>query len=212
MYIKWIVCQVKKDKKQQFSLAQDRWIKTVEADGFIAQVGGWDLKNNSEACIISFWNSEEQLEHFMDNLHDKIFDKNRQADTYNSINISHFVDRHNIKVEFDLLRNAIKMGTSLSVADCYLKSEKSVHFEKVLKEIWTPGMKRSEGVLGGLFAKSSNNNLRFLVSTFWNSIKNHNNYVLNMSPIYSNKATISNDMTKMKERVIILVDSWKIIK
>lgn len=28
MYIKWIVCQVQKDKKQQFSLAQDRWIKT----------------------------------------------------------------------------------------------------------------------------------------------------------------------------------------
>ena len=73
-------------------------------------------------------------------------------------------------------------------------------------------MKRSEGMLGGLFSKSSSNNLKFLVSTFWESIENHNNYMLNMSPVYSNKATVSNDMTKMKERVIILADSWKIIK
>ena len=211
MYIKWIVCDVKEGKKQEFTLAQDKWIKTADAEGFIAQVGGWDLKNNSEACIISFWDNKDFLENFMNDLHDTIFDKNKQADTYNSIDISHFVDRLNIEGRSDLLRNAIKTGKSLSIADCNLNSEKSVHFEKVLKEIWTPGKKRSEGMPEGIFSKSSNNNLRYLVLTFLNSIENQNNNVLNMLAAYGNKTTISDDITKMKERVIKLVDSWQII-
>jgi hypothetical protein len=141
-------------------------VKTAEAKGFIAQAGGWDLKNNSEACIISFWDKKDSLERFMNERHHTIFNKNKQANTYNSIAVSHFIDSLDIEARSDLLRNAIKTGKSLSIADCYLNSEKSVHFEKVLKEIWTPGMGRSEGIPGGIFSKSSENNLRYLLSTF----------------------------------------------
>lgn len=212
MYIKWMVCEVKEGKKQEFSLAQDTWVKTADAKGFIAQAGGWDLKNNSEACIISFWDSKNSLEHFMDDLHDTIFYKNKQADTYNWIAVSHFIDNLNIEGKSDILRNAIKTNKSLCIADCYLNSEKSVHFEKVMKEIWTPGMGRAEGIPGGIFSKSSNNNLRYLLSTFLDHMENNNNHLLNLLTVYGNKSVISDDITKMEERVIKLVDSWKIIK
>ena len=211
MYIKWIICDVKEDKKQEFTLAQDKWVKTADAEGFIAQVGGWDMKNNSEACIISFWKNKESLENFMNGLHDTIFDKNKQGDTYNSIVVSQFVDRLNIIGSKNLLKNVIKTVKSLSVADCYLNSEKNVYFEKVLKEIWTPGMKRSEGMPGGVFSKSSNNTLRCLVLTFFDRIGNHNSHLINKLNVCGNKEIIGDNLTKMEIRKIKLVDSWQII-
>jgi len=54
MYIKWIVCKVPTSKKKQFSIAQEKWNKMAKANGFIAQTGGWNLKNTNEACIIVF--------------------------------------------------------------------------------------------------------------------------------------------------------------
>ena len=212
MYIKWIVCDVKEDKKQEFTIAQNKWVKTADADGFIAQAGGWNLKNNSEACIISFWDNKASLENFMNDFHDTIFDKNKQADTYNSIDISHFIDSLSFEGRSDSLTNAIETGKTLKIIDCYLKQDKGVHFEEVQQEIWDPVIKKSVGLLGGIFSKASSNNFRYLISTFWDSIENHNNDVINMLPIYSKKAGLRDDITKIEGRAIKLVDSWKIIK
>jgi len=44
MYIKWIICTVLDNKKEEFSKAQEKWSKTSESDGFIAQTGGWNFK------------------------------------------------------------------------------------------------------------------------------------------------------------------------
>jgi heme-degrading monooxygenase HmoA len=210
MFIKWIVCEVKKGKKQEFSLAQEKWIKSTGADGFIAQAGGWNLKNKYEACIISFWNSKEQLEHFMDNLHDKIFDKNKQSETYNSITVNHFIGKLDMEGEAASILDAIQIATLLRVADCCLKPEKNAHFENVQKEIWIPGMKNSEGMLRGIFSKAVKNNARYLVSTFWNSLENHSYYVDNRLPKYKKRAGVGNDIESMTGRIIELVDSWKI--
>ena len=212
MFIKWIVCEVKKGKKQEFSLAQEKWIKSAEADGFIAQAGGWNLKNKYEACIISFWNSKEQLENFMGNLHDKIFDKNKQSETYNSIAVNHFIGKLDIERREASLSDAIQIGKLLRVTDCYLNPGKNVPFEKVQKEIWIPGMKNSEGMLIGIFSKASKNNVGYLVTSFWNSVENHNYYVANMLPKFKERTGVTNDMESTTGRIIELVDSWKIIK
>lgn len=68
--------------RKEFSASQEKWKDTTKADGFIAQAGGWNLLNLNEACIISFWKDRESLDWFMQNLHDEIFQNNKQAATY----------------------------------------------------------------------------------------------------------------------------------
>ncbi len=198
MYIKWIVCDVKKDKIQEFSLAQEKWIKTTSADGFIAQTGGWNLKNKTEACIISFWDSKEHLDYFMRDLHDKIFDKNKQNEAYNSIVVSHFNGKLSLKGKSTSLTNTIQISRFLRVSDCYLNPGKSEYFEKVQKEIWVSEMQNSKGMLNGVVSKEPKNNLRCLVSTFWESVENHNYYDDRILLNYLKKTGTGNDIRKIK--------------
>ena len=90
MYIKWIVCNVNPKNKNAFSIAQEAWKKTKNAKGFITQIGGWNINESHEACIVSFWKSKSALDNFMKEMHDVIFNKNNQIETYETITISRF--------------------------------------------------------------------------------------------------------------------------
>ena len=89
MFVKYILCTVKPKNKTAFSKAQDMWQKTKEAKGFIGQFGGWSLKNQNEAVILSFWQDKSSLDNFMAHWHDDIFHENRQQNTYETIKVSH---------------------------------------------------------------------------------------------------------------------------
>jgi hypothetical protein len=78
MDIKWIICTVKNNQKQAFSEIQQKWSLTANSNGFIGQIGGWNILNLNEACILSFWENKESLDAFMKNIHDKIFSNNRE--------------------------------------------------------------------------------------------------------------------------------------
>lgn len=86
MLFKWIVCSVSDDTKELFSLAQTKWAGLASIRGFIGQLGGWDLKSENEACILGIWQHAEAYNTFMDEHHDKIFQDNEQAKTYQAIN------------------------------------------------------------------------------------------------------------------------------
>jgi hypothetical protein len=90
MLIKWITCKVKSNNKSAFSIAQLQWSALNKIPGFIHQLGGWDLEDNSCACILAFWKDQESYTYFMDNIHDEIFESNKQVKTYDSISISLF--------------------------------------------------------------------------------------------------------------------------
>ncbi|MEJ2617523.1 MAG: DUF4937 domain-containing protein, partial [Ignavibacteriaceae bacterium] len=172
MYIKWIVCKVKENERQNFSKAQEKWERSSEADGFVAQTGGWNLINNNEACIISFWKSKKFLEVFMKDMHDEIAKDNKQVNTYNEIFVEHFTSIFNMEGKAATLIEAVKHGNLLRIADCIIEPGKVKHFENMQSEIWLPGMRESKGMLGGTFSKNENNYLRYLVSTLWDNIKN----------------------------------------
>ncbi len=212
MYIKWIECEVNEDQKEKFSDAQEKWDETKEADGFIAQAGGWNLKNENEACIISFWESEKYLDSFMKILHDKIFNSNKQAETYNKISINYFNEVLSMEGETGLLKAAVKNSELLRTADCYVKQDNTNHFEKVQREVWLPGVHDSEGMLGGMFSRDNKNNFRYFVSTFWDSIINHTKYTQDNLPDLKLKAGVDGDTTKVIGRNILLVDSWRVSK
>ena len=212
MYVKWIVCSIRKGLRKEFSNAQEKWIETQKAEGFVGQVGGWDINNENDACIISFWENRKSLEFFMRNIHDKIFYGNKQSEIYESISVVYFENILEIKGSSYSLTEAIKHGKLLSISDCSLNYRKADHFEKIQKAIWLPRIKKSNGMLGGLFSKTEIGIPRYLVSTFWDSIKNHNNYVKNKLPIFRAEIKVDKDIDIMIGKQVLLIDSWRIIK
>ena len=208
MYIKWIVCDVKSDMRNKFSASQEKWKDTTKAEGFIAQAGGWNLLNLNEACIISFWKNKKSLDWFMQNLHDKIFNNNKQAVSYKAINVGYFDKVLNMEGEVNSLTKAVEKSKLLRIADCEVKPDKAEHFVNMQKEVWLPGMRQAKGMLGGIFSK---NNLRYLVSTFWDNKENHTKYTEDLLPGLKVKSNVADDIINIVGMKILLVDSWKVI-
>jgi heme-degrading monooxygenase HmoA len=197
--------------KEKFSFAQKNWIRLKNAKGFIAQAGGWNLNDETEACIISFWESEDALKYFMNNLHDQIVNENKQDQFYNSITVEHFNIFQMMDEESPSLNEAISNAKLLRIADCNVKDNKIKYFEEVQKDIWKPGMRTANGMLGGCFSKSENDANKYLVSTFWNSLDNHTYYVKKILPGLREKADAANDLDRITGKQILLVNSWNII-
>ncbi|KAA3628469.1 MAG: DUF4937 domain-containing protein [Bacteroidetes bacterium] len=211
MFIKWIICDVLAENKIAFSNAQEQWAFTASAEGFIAQAGGWNLNNKSEACIIAFWKSEDHLKQFMKKLHDEIFFGSQQGDTYESIQVAHFETQLTMEGSCYSLVEAVQNAGFLRVADCKVKSEKLTHFEKVQQEIWLPAMKSAKGMLGGKFSKSETDQQRYLVTTFWDTLDNHSIYSQNILPDCKRKSEVADDTEHVSGKLVELEHSWKVI-
>ncbi|MEE9430030.1 MAG: YdbC family protein [Melioribacteraceae bacterium] len=211
MYLKWIVCEVENEFKSAFSEAQEKWFETKKTKGFMGQIGGWNLQYPTEACILSFWEDKNSLNYFMENIHYEIFNNNKQEKTYKSIYVNYFNLKFNMPgSEIDFARR-IKTATFLRIADCKVKPEKVNHFEEVQKSIWLPGMRKTKGMLGGEFSISEKEMSRYLVSTFWDSEKNHAQYVKNNLSILQNKSDVENDLLNITGKQILLENSWRVI-
>lgn len=212
MYIKWIVCEVPIAKKEKFSKAQEKWNKTVESKGFIAQTGGWNLKNTNEACIIAFWENKESLLYFMKHFHDAIFLDNKQVNTYSSITVSYFNSLMNMEGESKNIIETLHNSKFIRIADCTVKEGQTNHFEEVQKSIWIPSMKKATGMLGGKFSINEQNKLNYLVHSFWASKKQHQNYVQNQLPLNQKSAYISNDLDTISGKFIEIEEKWTVFK
>ena len=153
MFIKLIICDVKKNRVNEFSIAQEKWEKTSDSKGFIMQAGGWDLRHANTACIISFWETKNALLSFMENLHDEIFEAADQVQTYKSIAANYFNKIMFMEGE-SRPENYVEKGRLLRIADCCVKPDRVKHFEEAQKKIWLPGMRKSKGMIGGIFLKN----------------------------------------------------------
>ena len=212
MYVKWIVCDIKNNYEKEFSLAQEQWIETRYAPGFIGQVGGRDLKNKKTACIISFWEKENFLKLFMKNMHNKIFLNNRQSEYYTSIHVDHFNSLFEMTGNFGSFTDALNSMNLLRIEDYKVVQDRAVHFEMVQKKVSFPELQKVKGNLGGNIAKALNDSSRYLLSTFWDAIENENNQPKQELVGYKAIADLKNDIEQVIVRQILLVDSWKIIK
>lgn len=123
MYLKYIICDVKKDKINEFSLAQEQWSQSAVAEGFVAQLGGWNTNNQKEACILSFWEHPKYLENFMANFHDQISENNQQKETYNSIQIKHF--QLKTKLNKEAIVEMVENSRNLFIVDYLFQSKLS---------------------------------------------------------------------------------------
>ena len=191
MYLKWIVCDVKKEKIRDFSIAQEKWNQTATAEGFVAQLGGWNINNSSEACILSIWEHQKYLDKFMRDLHDKIFENNKQLETYNSIQVDYFnTEFHLDKKE---MIKVIKENYELFVSDYIIKPDRVENFRKIQKNYLI-----SENQSQTIILNFKNDPLRFLTLSF--SDKNGNEEI-----------DLQNTIDKIVNKTILLVNTWKVL-
>ncbi len=191
MLIKWIICIVEDHKKQAFSYAQEKWSETEKSNGFIAQVGGWDLKNKNEACIISLWESRKSLNNFMTNTHDTIFNRIKQDKTYTTIEVKYFDSANSISDNYELLKEEIKDSKYLRIETLKVSKDEIEDFKKA-------EINHSTAIPGKEISKSTTNKEEYIISTFCNNVEN-------------NIIHINNNFNQISKRNILLVDLWRII-
>jgi len=201
---------VEESQKKNFSKAQKQWKIMQNTPGFIAQIGGFNLKTTNEACIVSFWKDKNSLQYFMDNIHDEIFLDNKQSASYSSIFVNYYTQLFTMDAEHSDFNNCILNGTILRVAECETNQEDKIQFIEDQKNSWKPGMKNVKGMLGGQFATKVDTN-QFIVFTFWDNLINHTHYVKYQLPLLKKKAISVNQLLKLEGKIVELIDSWKII-
>lgn len=211
MYIKWIVCQVKPQTKEAFSVAQQKWNELQESKGLIGQVGGWNKKKQHEACIISFWEDKAAVDRFMANDHDRIFLKTRQAEYYEEISVVYYEAKMMMRGNEGNMLGALNRGQFLRIADCEVKPGKIEDFERMQKQVWIPGMQSAKGMLGGRFSQAELETSRYLVATFWEDEKDHREYVNAVLPDLRRKANAETTISQLEGKGLVLEESWKVI-
>ncbi|USN48514.1 MAG: YdbC family protein [Pseudobdellovibrionaceae bacterium] len=209
MLIKWIVCKVIPEHRTSFSKAQEAWQELSDVDGFIAQFGGWDLKNSGDACILGLWKDKESYDQFMNHVHDNVFETNSQENTYESISVGLFDTVLDMPGLHSNLVTSLCDGKYLRVADCKVKPDHVDHFVAVQREIWIPEMAKAKGMIGGNFNRSPCED-RFIVTTLWTEQKLHDEYSKNIVPSLREKANVSNDLIHMTGRFVLLEPTWEV--
>jgi hypothetical protein len=211
MLIKWIVCEVAESSKERFSDAQQQWAEVAGLDGFLGQVGGWDVKTPGHACHVALWDSLEQYQTFMAGAHDAIVRKNAQADTYDAIAVALFEAVWEMPGQGGDLARALALGTVLRVADCAVRDDRRGHFLEVQRSVWIPGMAQAEGMLGGVFSQLRAANTRYLVATFWGDREAHARYVSECLPRLRAQAEVERDVEPLDAHLVQLEPSWRVL-
>src|SRR5947208_2527538 len=86
MLFKLIVATVPEDLRTKFSASQaSAWSGLDSVPGFLAQVGGWEIQEESLAVIVAYWKNEQLYADFMRQQHDSFAD--HQRETYSALKV-----------------------------------------------------------------------------------------------------------------------------
>ena len=211
MLLKWIVCTVPDEKKDRFSRAQGQWSALKNVDGFLGQLGGWNLNEPSQACIIAFWQDAARYRRFMSDVHDTIVDRSRQDDTYAACSVAIAEPVMDIPGSVPTILGALAAGGLLRVADCTLRDGRQAHFLEVQREVWNPAMGQAEGMLAGVFNRIDDGPERYLVVSLWRNKAAHAAYVENMVPALRTRSGVEEDVAKLTGSIVYLEDAWRVL-
>jgi len=201
MLIKWIVCDVPADKRAAFSEAQAAWSALSGAPGFLGQLGGWD--GEGRACIAGLWAYRAAYRHFMEHLHDDIFDGNAQAGTYTASRVTLFESVMDVGAAL-----AGASGSTLRVADCQVGEGREARFVEMQQTVWNPGMGGAPGMMGGVFSHGGAR--RYLVLSRWRDEAAHERYRAERFPALRSRAGATQDLEAVAGHVVDLEPAWSV--
>lgn len=184
---------------------------TSEVPGFIGQIGGWDERDQTSACILSLWKDQESYIHFMHELHDQIEKDSKQSSAYNLRVVDFFNPIDSFSGTSLNMHDLLTSCKHLRVADCTVKSQRIEHFREAQTSVWIPAMTKAEGMLGGHFSHDHHNDSRFMVSTLWNSSFIHDKYRTEQLPALKTKANVVNDLEEITGWSVMLEPSWLVL-
>lgn len=208
MLIKWIKCEVDDSNKSLFADAQERWGRLRKIDGFLGQIGGWDLNRPIEACILACWQDFAAYKRFMEFQHDEIYENSNQKNTFRNISVALYEKMFDLS-EMDLT-SFLSKAAILRIADCHVGSEDQVHFERIQKEVWNPRMAQSPGMLAGVFCKDPSQNEKYLVASIWDHLDSHRVYMENNFPSLHQRSGMKEQSIELTGNVVLLEPKWLI--
>ncbi|TMU85072.1 DUF4937 domain-containing protein [Bacillus sp. BHET2] len=212
MIIKRIICKVIEDQKVAFHENQKQWSSLSKEKGFIGQVGGWSNEEPLTACIYAFWESQEDYDYFMNEVHDEIFVPSDQGSTYSSIDVRLFDERGSIFRNESELNSVLWKSEYIRVTLAKVREDRLDHFVEMQQKVWSPGMGKSEGMLGGVYSFSQNEKGLFLTLSGWENEVCHHMYVKNRYPRLVEAAKLMEDAEGIVGEGFKVEDEWRVLK
>ena len=212
MILKWMVCDVPSEQRNAFSEAQKTWSVLKEVPGFLGQCGGWDNKTSEDsACILGFWETEEQYQSFMETVHDDVTAASQQEQTYKSLLTTRWKSLFAMPGEAESLRQTLEQGSCIRVADCRLHEGRSSHFVEAQRSVWAPGMAACSGMKGGLFVRHEEIQGRFMVLTFWEDLAAHQHYMEYAFARLFRDSEAEKDLRSVHGYRLSQVEGWRVL-
>jgi quinol monooxygenase YgiN len=208
MYLKLILCYVKKENQPEFTERQAAWNAISEVEGLIFQLGGWNTPEGEIALKLALWENEELYGEFHRNIHDAMAQKAGHQHLYYKIETAFF---HLLPNEHPgrNLREVIGNSSFLRVADCRVHPEHADHFLKVQQHVWIPAMQQDGHMQGGFFSRHATEENRFLVASFWTDREGHEGYATRSVPLLREKTNVKETISELKGYHVNLLPEWK---
>jgi hypothetical protein len=141
MLAKMMTCHVHDNQKDMFSYKQQHWASLAHVDGFIGQLGGWNIDQPTEAFVLGLWDNEETYQDFMKHTHDSIFYKSSQEDTYHHLDVEISKQPQPIGGRYNFFRSSAFESRYLMVTTCKLHKNEPLVIEEIIEQLTHPAFR-----------------------------------------------------------------------
>jgi heme-degrading monooxygenase HmoA len=208
MVFKLIVVTVPEDLRAKFTASQaDAWKGLDSVPGFLAQVGGWEMQEESRAVIVAYWKNEQLYSDFMRQQHDSFADL--QSETYSGLEVhtGHVI----MTIKETDPRVAIAEAGIVRVSDLILRADSSPLFLAMQFDVWRPGLITSGGMLGNTVSRLGRLPDRFASATFWRDSDALQNFLETTYAALSAQAKLKDHVEEMVTYHVRLEPSWRVL-
>lgn len=100
--------------------------------GFLGQLGGWCEQDPNLAWIIAFWENPSTYQHFMKEVHDRIFLSSGQGKTYSAIYVDFFEMAHQPQQMASFVENSDVLKVEVLESTLRISGGKRIEEETIL--------------------------------------------------------------------------------
>jgi heme-degrading monooxygenase HmoA len=195
-----------------FSAEQLRWAALRNEPGFVAQCGGNIMDTGSQVQIFGLWADIDSYQAFMGSAHDRIFKSGKQGACYTDAESMMYERVLDMPGAAGDLAGALRREAALiRIARCDVFPERIEHFVEMQRSVWQDGMRDAPGMLGGNFWRAVDGECRFIVTTAWASVEDHERYCTERLDELRAQAKPGDDLVSIEGRQIVLTPAWTVL-
>lgn len=212
MIIQYTAYSVPASEQRMFSYRQqDQNIENVK--GLLGRIGGWNIKNPLEACMLTFFRDMDAYQAFQQHhgAMDSI-DQNQSTNRFSLIESRVYQKKIDIfgHLQEQVFAPMKECGHLLKIGTCQIKEERRDDFLLMQQSIWNLGMANAPGMTTGLFAESVQDASQFLIVTRWKNRGDYQAFEEHVLPQLLNWAYHEQVEEQFQGRLIRLVHEWSI--